>query len=327
MIHSVRKSILAYLLVISSCYFNTAYATDHPTIMVSIKPFYNICARVMQSVGTPELLLHNNASPHDYQLKPSDIKLLDAANLVIWGGPELEGYLKKPIENIRPTKDMNLAKIPGLKLLSLRTSTNWEDHEHCSHGHKDCNHNHDHDHAGSHDAQQKFSDAHFWLNPDNAVKIANAIAKRLSSIDPIHARIYKKNAADFAREINTKKMQWQKQLKPMHNKPFIVFHDAYQYFEKSFNLNGAGSITLNPEVPPSVQRIKQIQNLLTEEQVKCIFIEPQFNSKIIDAVTNGLPVYQGTLDPLGREEDIGAQGYIILLDNLTQNFVACGTYK
>lgn len=293
---------------------NQATAADHPTIMVSIKPFYNLCAKVMLSVGKPQLLLQNNASPHDYHLKPSDIKLINSSDLIIWGGPELEGYLQKPIANTDSSKDLNLAKLPGLKLLALRTSTNWEE-DHHDHAHHD--HSHDHD----------VHDSHFWLDPDNAIVIVKAVAKRLTDLDPQHAAIYTKNANDFVHEIKQHNITWRQQLSVMQNKPFIVFHDAYQYFDKFFGLNGVGSISLNPEIPPSAQRIQDIQSLLNTQQVKCIFSEPQFNYKIIDTLTDGLNIYHGQLDPLGQDADTGPKGYFILIDKLVSSFVACSNLK
>lgn len=290
----------------AALYPTCSIAASSPTIMVSIKPFYNICARVMQSVGTPNLLLAQNASPHDYQLKPSDAKLINSSDLVIWGGPELEGYLQKPVRSLA-NKNLNLATVPGLTLLPIRSSNNWE-----SHAHETCC---DHKHM--------VNDSHFWLDPDNAIIIATAIAGRLSEIDPEHANIYLNNATEFSKEINKNKILWKKQLAQYLNKPYIAAHDAYQYFNMYFKLDGIGAISLHPEIPPSVQRIQQIQAMLATEKVTCIFSEPQFNYKIIDTLIAGTKVHKGQLDPLGQDKDLGPQGYFVLIDDLVANFVAC----
>jgi len=309
-------ALIVYSLFLTTICPSAAATADHPTIMVSIKPFYNLCAAVMQTVGKPVLLLQHNASPHDYHLKPSDVKLIDSADLIIWGGPELEGYLSKPISNTAAHTDLNLATVPGLKLLPMRTSTDWEADEH-EHSHAD-GHAHDHEHEHS------VNDPHFWLDPNNAILIANAIAKRLSELDPPHAKTYAKNAADFAREIHAKEIVWRKQLATSKHKPFIVFHDAYQYFDQYFGLKGVGSISLNPEIPPSVQRVQQIQTMLNQQQVTCIFSEPQFNAKIIETLTKDSTIYVGKLDPLGQDADSGPHGYVVLMDNLVAAFSACG---
>jgi len=301
-----RVSVLLLALIGS----NIASAADHPTIMVSIKPFYNLCAKVMLSVGKPQLLLNNNASPHDYHLKPSDIKLIKSADLIVWGGPELEGYLQKPVTNNGTAKDLNLASIPGLKLLPIRSSTNWEQDAH------DHDHDHNHDHA--------VNDPHFWLDPNNAIVIVQAIAKRLTEIDPPNAKIYAKNAQDFSQELMQKDPGWKQQLTAVKDQPFIVFHDAYQYFDRAFGLKAIGSISLNPEIPPSVYRVQELQSLLKHQHVRCIFSEPQFNAKIIETLTSGLSIYQGQLDPLGQDSDAGPKGYFTLIDKLVAALVRCG---
>ncbi|HSX20840.1 MAG TPA: zinc ABC transporter substrate-binding protein [Gammaproteobacteria bacterium] len=309
----ISRILLALLLYASNALATSSLNTNAPVIIVSIKPFYNITAKVMQSVGKPQLLLTKNASPHDYQLKPSDAQLIDGADLVIWGGPELEGYLTKSVSTLA-NKELDLATIPGLDLLPMRTATNWEQDAH-DHAHE---HDHDHDH------HHAVNDPHFWLDPDNAIIIATAIAQRLGEIDPPHTKIYANNATEFAKQINKDKKIWQQQLAPYKHMPYIVSHDAYQYFDKYFGLDGVGSITLHPEIPPSVQRIQQIQQLLATNHVRCIFSEPQFNYKIIDVLLVGTDVHKGQLDPLGQDQDLGPKGYETLINNLVQGFVQCG---
>lgn len=305
-----RNQLLSVIILWAALYATNCFAASSPVIMVSIKPFYNICAKVMQSVGRPHLLLTNNASPHDYQLKPSDAKLIDSSDLIIWGGPELEGYLQKPISSLA-NHHLNLAQLSGLTLLPMRTSTNWEA---CNaHNHANCQHNHAH----------TTYDPHFWLDPNNAMVIANAIAKRLAELDPAHAKIYLKNAQEFAKQLQVDVAVWRKQLAPYKNKPYIVSHDAYQYFNKYFGLDGVGAISLHPEIPPSMQRMQQIQHLLITEKVTCIFSEPQFNSKTIDTLIKGTAVHKGQLDPLGQDADLGPNGYIVLLDNLVDGIITC----
>lgn len=292
-------------------------AADYPTIMVTIKPFYNLCAKIMQNVGEPKLLINGNGSPHDYQLKPSDAKLINESDLVIWGGPGIDGYIAKSLDNFGDSKEsrsLDLSTVANLNLLPMRSSTNWE-HEH--HDHSGHSHDHSHDHF----------DAHFWLSPDNAKIIAQAIAERLSDIDPAHAKTYLRNAKDLEAELLRKEKVWNKQLAAYHGVPYLVFHDAYQYFNEYFGLDGVGAISIHPEIPPSAQRIEQIQTLLQEEKVRCIFSEPQFNYKIIDSLTDNLHVYKGVLDPLGQDKDMGPDGYLVLLDKLVDSFVLCGKFK
>lgn len=308
-----RNTLLSVIMLWTALYATNCFASSSPVIMVSIKPFYNICAKVMQSVGKPHLLLANNASPHDYQLKPSDAKMIDSADLIIWGGPELEGYLQKPVSSLA-NHDLNLAKVPGLKLLPMRTDTNWEQHSHDhDHDHGQCNHSHAH----------MVDDPHFWLDPNNAIVIAKAIAKRLAEIDPANAKTYFKNVGEFAKQLKIEEGSWHRKLAPYKDKPYIASHDAYQYFNKHFGLDGVGAISLHPEIPPSIQRVQQIHQLLVAEKITCIFSEPQFNYKIIDTLIKGTNVHKGQLDPLGQDANLGPNGYIVLMENLVDSFVTC----
>jgi len=217
-----------------------SFAADHPLIMVSIKPFYNITANVMRNVGTPELLI-KFASPHDYTLKPSEAQLISDADLVVWAGPNLDAYLTKPIQSLA-NKDLNLEEIPGLNLLPIRDC-----HAPCMHGHSHSD-----------------TDPHFWLDPENAIIIATAIAEELAEIDPKNAETYRNNSKDFAKQIRSKELIWKETLQPYQMKPYVVSHDAFQYFNYYFKLDEVTAISLNPEVPPSVKRVQEIQEMLTE---------------------------------------------------------------
>lgn len=275
-----------------------------PTIMVTLKPFYNITYYIMQNVGMPQLLLKNNASPHDYHLRPSDAKLISDADLIIWGGVNLEPYMQKPIESMAKA-NLDLSKTPGLKLLPQRCNQDWA---------------HDHNHEHQHDANY---DPHYWLDPDNAIIIASNIADKLAEIDKAHADIYHRNAKNFAAQLRTKEKTWQTKLLPYQDDPYIVGHDAFQYFNEYFDLDGVGSITLNPELPPSAKHIQELQAMMHSKQITCIFGEPQFNYKIINTLLVGTNTNFGILDPLGQDQDTGAKGYFILLDNIVNNFVQC----
>lgn len=301
--------IIKFFLVMA-LYASTTASASTLNIIVSLAPFYNITAAVMQDVGTPQLLLKQNVCPHDYQLKPSEAKMIDSADLVIWGGPELEGYLSKSVRSLAD-KELNLLELPGLALLSVHNSANWQqEHDH--------HHHHDDKHT-----KHTHIDPHFWLDPDNAIIIASNIAAHLGEIDPPNAKTYAKNATEFAKKINQRKKQWLQELAPYKKNPYITAHDALQYFDTYFGLDGVGSITLQPDMPPSIKRIQQIQGILAKEEVRCIFTEPQFNTKIIQGLVAGTNVHIGQLDPIGQLNDLGPNGYMILMNNLVNNFISC----
>jgi zinc transport system substrate-binding protein len=289
-------------------------ADNSPKVVVSIPPLYSLVCSVMGDIGKPTLLLQAGASPHHYALKPSDAKLLYDADLIFWAGPDLETFLIKILDNAKHLKtsmqSIPLVESPKLLLLPIRTSAAFEPHVHEGHDHE---HHTDHVHP----------DMHFWLDPLNAKILVNYIAKILSNADPMHAKEYQHNAHITQTRLDTLNQDLKDQLKSAQNKPYIVFHDAYQYFEHRYGLKGVGAISLNPEIPPSAKRVKHIQDIIKNTHASCVFSEPQFQSKIIQTILEGTKARTGELDPLGDMHSQGIEGYVILLENLAHAFNAC----
>lgn len=308
-----------------------------PQVVASITPFYNLVASIMEGVGTPKLLVRLGASPHDYALRPSDIQMLKDADIVFWAGPNLETFLVKSLssQDLKSgVKIVQFDQTPGLLLLPVRQSPNWEpcEHSHDDHGHghghghghthdhshDQCAHHHDHDDS---DATNK--DMHFWLDPNNAQVLIDSIVKHLSLVDPEHKNVYQKNATRIKAQLKVVDQKIKSKLKPVKTVPFIVFHDAYQYFEHHYGLNGVGAITLHPEVPPSVQRIATIRETIQKTHAACVFTEPQFQPKLVQSIIRDTGVHTGELDPLGTIPKNGGNGYFELLENLADSLSAC----
>lgn len=306
----LKKYFLFLTLICMSC---ALQAADTPKVVVSIPPLYALVSAVMKNVGTPTLLLQAGASPHHYSLKPSDAKHLYTADIIFWAGPELESFLTKILSNTQDLKPsvLNIALVesPQLLLLPIRTGATFEPHEHGDHTH----HDHDHHHT----------DMHFWLDPMNAKVMVAYIADILSKADPLHAAEYQHNANTAKQTLTHLDMQLKQQLSPIQKKPYIVFHDAYQYFEHRYDLQGVGAISLNPEIPPSAKRVKHIQAIIHSTHALCVFSEPQFQSKIINTIIAGTSVHTGELDPLGPVTHQGLKDYIDLLENLTAALQGC----
>ncbi len=292
-----------------------------PKVAVSITPFYALVAAIMQGVGTPQLLVSPGSSPHQYVLKPKEIKLLKQADLIFWGGPELETFLVKSLHNIeheRPckTRVIQLGKTMGLMLLPIRHSAAWDPHEH--HNHSDHS-----DHSDHHHYSAQNVDMHFWLDTNNAMVIADTIVHSLLTVDPKHAALYRKNGEALKHRLIALDYKIRQKLEPLKTVPFIVFHDAYQYFEHQYGLKGVGSITLHPEVPPSAKRLHTIRSIIVQTKAKCVFTEPQFQPKLVQSITENLPVKMGELDPIGNKTENNPDGYFKLLEDLTDSMYSC----
>lgn len=291
-------------------------------VTVTIKPIHALAAAVMEGKGSPRLLVTGAASPHTYQMKPSDAKSLNDADIVFRVSEAIEPFTAKIVKGLpKSVRVATLAETPGLTLLDVRTGNTFEKHvddDHDDHkGHADHKDHDDHDHeAGA-------RDGHIWLDPDNARKITAEIARVLSEASPEDAATFKANADRTIADITALEAEIATDLAPARGKPFVVFHDAYQYFERRFGLDAVGSITVSPEVQPSAKRLSEIRAKLSSLSAACVFAEPQFQPKLVSAVIEGTKARAGTLDPEGALLEPGPGAYRALMKALATGLATC----
>ena len=294
---------------------STAIA-DAPDVAVDIAPVHSLVARVMQGVGTPELVIDQGASPHEYNLRPSDAKALQDAKLVFWMGEDLTPWMEDALETLSgDAKIVSLLEAKETSLLEFREGALFEEHDH---GDKDHDGHDDHDDHG-HGAH----DPHAWLSLENANAWLNMIAAKLSETDPKNAGTYFANAASAREEILALKAEVSAKLDPVRGHSFIVFHDAYQYFESSFDFPASGAISLGDASDPSPARISEIQDRVDDEGVDCVLAEPQFNQGIVSAVLEGTDAKTGVIDPLGFGLEPGPELYPQLIRNMAKTLTGC----
>ncbi len=323
------------LLLASACLAalaGSASAAERNGVVVSIKPLHSLVAAVMQGAGAPKLIVQGAGSEHSYSLKPSDAEAIQQAKVIFWAGPSMETFLDKPIDTLgEGAKVVALSEADGLTRLKFREGGPFEAHDHGHHdedeaGHDHHDHGHDHAHEHSHDDHDHDHgayDLHFWLDPKNGEALVADIAKTLSESDPAHAALYKKNADDYAARLETLTQDVAQKLQPVKDKPFIVFHDAYQYFENRFGVRAAGSITVSPEKAPGAARIEAIHAKIKSLGATCVFSEPQFEPKLVKTVIDGTDARTGVLDPLGAELKDGPDLYPQLIRNLADSLKTC----
>lgn len=310
-----------------------AVQAEVPDVVTSIKPIHALVATVMGELGTPQLIVEGAASPHTYSLKPSDAEALEAADLVFWTGHGLELFLGDALSAVATEAGIvELSEAPGLELLPVREGGAFTEHAHDEELEDDGAHEDDHaghdEHAGHdaherHDAEHGEVDMHFWLDPENAKLMLDAIAAALTEADPANAGTYAANAEAGKADLDALRAELAATLAPVAEKPFIVFHDAYQYFERRFGLNVAGSITVTPDTMPGARRIGELRQKIAEAGVACVFAEPQFEPAIIDAIIEGSGARAGVLDPEGAGYEAGPGMYRELLHGLADSFAAC----
>ena len=319
-----------------------------PDVATDIAPIHGLTARVMQGVGEPSLIIPPGASPHSYAMRPSEARALSAADLVIWMGPGLTPWLAEPLDTLAPDADrLTLLEGDAVALLPVREGYSTSealgddhDHDHAEEGHDGEDHedhtdhedhedhadhpdheDHDHDHDVTHD--HGTMDPHAWLDPANGAAWGLLIADRLSAMDPEHSNTYQANAAALAEELESFHGDWAPQLAALKDRPFLVYHDAYQYFERSFDLHATAAVATTDAATPGAAHISDVQAHVARAGVVCAFSEPQHNSALLDTATEGLDVRSGVIDPLGAEIPLGPEHYLETLRAVAQSVRDC----
>ncbi|OOG67518.1 zinc ABC transporter substrate-binding protein [Sinorhizobium sp. A49] len=340
------------LLFASTILLSSPVAAAGPNVVASIKPVHSLVASIMQGVGEPALIVEGAASPHTYNMKPSNAAALQAAKVVFWVGPGLEAFLDKPLDALSgDAKVVELSESPGLEKLKFREGGAFEAHDHGHEGHEgeaghgeeghkhaegEAEHDHaaapeaaaahDHDHAHEgHDHDHDGFDMHLWLDPQNAKAMAAEIEKTLAEADPDNAAAYKANLEQLNQRLDALDKSLVETVASVKDKPFIVFHDAYQYFEHRYQVRVAGSITVSPEVLPGAERLSQIHAKIKELGATCVFAEPQFEPKLINVVIEGTPAKSGTLDPEAATLEAGPDLYFQLMEGIGTSLKTCLT--
>ena len=401
---------------------SSATANDSK-IITTIKPLHSLVQSVLGDTAEAGLLITGSGSPHNYNLKPSQVKAMREAEVIFYIDEDFETFLRRSLATLpRRVIPIPVALDSNIRLLGYRDNDSWikyddhgfdeidceemfeslndfeheELHEHdeelheeheiefddleheeiiCEemfnshiehdeighedfHEHDDINEEHEHEEIiceieyeihDDHD-EQEFAeeiheeflceeeyefldeheghdhgdiDLHVWLDPNNAIGIVSYIAKELSEIYPENKEIYRKNARDTINKLVMLNHDLEDKLHEYQDVPFIVFHDAYQYFEYAYNLLGVGAITIHPELSPSPYNLSEIRENLEEYEVRCVFREPQFSDRLVQTVIEGTMVKSATLDPLGVDIEPSAEMYFTLMNNLATNLTNC----
>ena len=372
----------------------SSQASEKVKVLTTIYPVHGLSLMALEEdLFDVDILSNPNASPHGRMLKPSDIRKMKEADLVIQIGPSLESSLQKALIEHAGGKLLTLENVAGLNLRSVRQGGVWGeghhdhgDHEgHDSHNHADISHEHDekhqshmmnNDHEGHKDHEshmamhqanmsdenhqhgdhenhivhshihgeehndhhqdhavehhgdanhhsQKMTDPHIWLDPKNARLMLGAIVERAMTLKPDLSSRLKEKLEAANKTLAALEQKIGQDLAGLSDRPYLVFHDAYQYFEAAYNLNAAGAVLLDPERKPGAKRIAALKDHLKEDEIKCIFSEPQFSPKLLDVIVEDTDIKKAVLDPLGAGLKLDQDFYPALLENMAKSMTAC----
>ncbi|MDA9237750.1 zinc ABC transporter substrate-binding protein [Planktomarina sp.] len=290
-------------------FLGSSAIADVPNVSVDIAPLHSLVASVMNGVGVPNLIIPPGSSPHDHQLRPSEAKAMQDANIVFWMGEELTPWMENAVKTLSSDASVTtFLENDKTSLLEFREGALFEAHdheeEHDEHGH------------GSHDP-------HAWLSPNNAKAWLDVIAAQLSSYDPENAGVYFTNAASAKSEIEMMMAEINLALDPIRGGKFIVFHDAYQYFENDFDFQASGAISIGDASDPSPARIAKIQKRIRDEEINCVLAEPQFKANLVQTVMEGSQANTNVIDPLGAGLKPGILLFNKLIKNMAQSLADC----
>ena len=329
---------LGILLSSISLFSFISYAEAEPKVVTSIKPLHSLISYVMDGVGSPNLLVDGSSSPHTFQLKPSHATMLQEADVVFWIGEDLESFLETPLDSIAVNaRKITLMDSDQIELLKFREKNVFEDHHDEHEGHDDHDEHEGHDdhdeheeHADGHDEHEGHDDhdhhhgefdIHFWLDPEIAKSIVKIASLELSKVDPANQATYQTNASNAVSELD--KLINDTRTKINSDAKYIVFHDAYQYFEQRFGIEVIGALTVNPEVLPGAKQLAEIREVIEHEKVNCLFSEPQFNPSIANTIAQDTGIKAAVLDPLGAELEPGKELYFQLINDMASSFESC----
>lgn len=279
------------------------FANTSKLVVTSIKPIYSLVTSVTEGTGVEVVLLvDGNQSPHHFSLKPSDMRALQSSAIVFYIHEGFEPYLTKPLAVL--AEDSNVVALADDKNIVLYD----KEAEHVGHSA-----------FGGHDAAK---DYHTWLDPINAKHMVYTIKTELSKVFPDYIEKFDTNTSLLLAELDHLHLTNISKLTGIDGNSYILFHDAYQYFEHRYGLSSAGVMLLGERMP-TIRHVRYMREILDDEDVKCVFSEPQINPDLIDVVTEGRVVRRVELDPLGFRLTKGPEMYVALIENLVDGFVAC----
>ncbi|MFV0261452.1 MAG: zinc ABC transporter substrate-binding protein ZnuA [Kluyvera sp.] len=313
----LQKNTLLFA-ALSIALWGTAAQRVDAAVAASLKPLGFIASAIADGVTETQVLLPDGASEHDYSLRPSDVKRLQNADLVVWIGPEMEAFMDKSTQSIPDAKKVTIAQLDGVKPLLMKGGDD-DDHDHAEEA------GHDHAHGEKGDAHHHHGDynMHLWLSPEIARLSAVAIHNKLVEFMPQSRARLDANLKDFEANLAATDKQVASELAPVKGKGYFVFHDAYGYYEKHYGLTPLGHFTVNPEIQPGAQRLHQIRTQLVEQKATCVFAEPQFRPAVVESVARGTSVRMGTLDPLGTNIQLSKESYPAFLAQLATQYASC----
>ena len=275
-------------------------AQSTPSIVVSIKPIHSIVTKIMDGVTKPELLLDSNNSAHTFHLKPSQIKMISNADLVIVISENFELGLRKALKNINEDSYLKISELDQLIIHNSRGEAIYDKNEDSS----------------------KF-DFHLWLDVNNMQLIATYISNIIIELDPKNEHIYSENLKEVNLELDELKEELKQQLAPFSSTPFAIYSDTLQYFEKSLELKRPVIITPFHGAGLSIKRTIDAKRKIKDLNISCLIYDTEVKAKQLRVLSEGLNLKSFKIDILGNEFTPGPDQYFNLMKKTSSQLSLC----
>ena len=305
MLRHVRHILLALVVLANA---GGAARAAAPVVVASILPLHSLLANVMAGVGSPLLLMRPGSSPHNYVMRPSEAAMLAHADLVFWLGESGERILLKPLSLPSGTARRMVALLdqPSIHPLALRPVGPWSGPA-----------------RPAPDRRSYLTDSHIWLDPEIAREIVAIMVAELSRVDPSHAGVYAANGRRTDARLVQLDATLRRRLEPVRDVPYMVYHEAFQYFEQRYGLSDMGSVSDNSDIQPGARLIEALKATIVKKQVRCLFVEPQFSSSLVRVLADGTKLRTGIVDPEGATLTPGPDAYFEMMTTLGNSLASC----
>lgn len=268
---------------------NKTTEVDTLNIVTSFYPLYISTINITKDIPNVTVTNMTKAQTgclHDYQLTPQDLKTLENADILVVNGAGMESFLDGIISQYPNLQIVDATK--GLSLLEDDT-----------HSHED--HDHDHDHEDEHSEDDEHDheyNAHVWVSVTGNIDEVKNISSQLEDLNPENKEAYEANTNTYVSKLEDLKNEMHAELDNLPNRDIITFHEAFPYFAEEFNLNIAGVIEIEPDSEPSAKEIEEVINTIKDKNIKSLFTEPQYSSKVAETIATetGATIYE--LDPI-----------------------------
>jgi zinc transport system substrate-binding protein len=290
----MRKLVFSFLVTLGLMLV-THIGYAKPMVLSSLRPLTLIAQEITGTSADVDTLLPATASHHDYPLKASDYGRLQKADVVLWIGPELESFLQKPVNNLEAAKVITAYKLQGM---------NWPA------SHQDVKNVHDHE-----------RDPHLWLDPRNALLVAQALTDKLKQIDSTNSNHYSENFRLFAEKLRVLDEKLKTSLKVLDGVGFVVYHEGFGHFVGRYGLHQLDYVTYTPEQKPGARHLHQLR-LILANGAKCLFLEPYGDTQSARDLAQEFKLRTATIDALGSQN---VSNYSQLLERMSNAFLTCLT--